>query len=418
MTPDSRAILRAWGGARWARLTLASRGDIERLQARLWLDRMAPVVRRTPAVAHLAGRKLAAFPVVGPDEIRADFARWNTLGLDLATAEAGARDAEAGGPGEVAPGVAAGFSTGTAGARGLFLSSEAERARYIGLSLARLLPATALLGRWKAALVLRADNRLYHAVEGAGRFTFRFFPLAGDAAARAEALQAYDPDVLIAPAQVLADLARRAEARPGLPPRLRRLFWGAEPMGAGERVWIAEALGVRPDPIYQATEGFLGAPCAEGTLHLNEDALVVELEAVEGAPLFRPVVTDLYRSSQPMIRVRLDDLIEPLPGRCRCGSALRAIAPVEGRVSDLWRWPGRVVRPAEVWAALEGALGPRAEWRAEASATGVNLSLEPGAAAAKAVAAVAPLAGGRPVRVAEESPLDGGPKRRRVRWRS
>ena len=42
--------------------------------------------------------------------------------------------------------------------------------------------------------------------------------------------------------------------------------WGAEPMGVLERDWIGAALGVHPDPIYQATEGFLGAACPEGVL--------------------------------------------------------------------------------------------------------------------------------------------------------
>lgn len=417
MAAERGAILAAWWVAKWSRLTLARRGDIERRQHQLWLDKTAvSVVRRTPATAHLAGKPLADFPIVAPQDIRAGFRLWNTLGLTREQAQAAAQDAEAGGPGEVAPGVAAGFSTGTAGERGVFLSSPAERARYIGQTLARLLPATALLGRWKVALVLRADNRLYHEVEGAGRFQFRFFGLDQDPDARAEALQAFAPDILIAPAHVLADLARRGEGDDDPLPGLKALFWGAEPMGEGERAWITEALGVRPDPIYQATEGFLAAPCPEGVLHFNEDSLVIELEAVAGTTAFRPIVTDLLRSSQPIIRVRLDDLVEPIPDRCGCGSAFRAIKPVEGRVSDLWRWGDRVVRPAEVWGALETALGPRADWRATGSSKGVQLQLEPGADREGAVAAIRSLAGEHRVTVAQGPPVLDGPKRRRVRW--
>lgn len=417
MAAERGAILSAWWVAKWARLTLATRGDIERRQARLWLDRASvAVVRKTPAVAKLAGRRLADFPIVTPAQIRADFPRWNTLGLTRDKAEAAARDAESGGPGEVLPGIAAGFSTGTSGERGVFLSSPGERTRYIGQTLARLLPFWALLGSQRVALVLRADNRLYQAVQGAGRFDFRFFGLDLDAAPRAEALKAFAPDVLIAPAHVLADLARRGEADGLRLPGLRRLFWGAEPMGAQEREWIAEALGVRPNPIYQATEGFLGAACPEGVLHLNEDAMVVELEPVEGTGAFRPVVTDLFRASQPIIRVRLDDLIEPLPGRCACGSALRAIRPVEGRVGDLWRWTDSVVRPAQVWAAMEAALGPRADWQADASPTGVSVRVARAEDGKAAVAALKALAGERPVKLAVGPPLIDGPKRRRVRW--
>lgn len=417
MAAERGAILAAWWKAKWARLTLARRGDIERRQNQLWLDKTAvSVVRRTPATAHLAGHPLGDFPIVTPQDIRAGFRLWNTLGLTRAQAEAAAEDSESGGSGEVAPGVVAGFSTGTSGERGVFLSSTAERARYIGQTLARLLPGTALLGRWRIALVLRADNRLYHEVEGAGRFRFRFFGLDQDAAARAEGLAAFAPDILIAPAHVLAELARRAEGEGDPPPGLSGLFWGSEPMGEGEREWIGEALGVRPDPIYQATEGFLAAACPEGVLHFNEDSLVVELEAIEGTTAFRPIITDLLRASQPMIRVRLDDLVEPIAGRCGCGSAFRAIRPVEGRVSDLWRWADRAVRPAQVWAAMEAALGPRADWRATGSAKGVRLQLEPGADRAAAVAAIQSLVGEHRVTVASGPPVPDGPKRRRVRW--
>lgn len=414
MAVERGAVLAAWWEAKWARLTLATRRDIERRQTGLWRE-MAPVVAGAPAVARLAGRKLAEFPVVTPAEIRAEFDAWNTLGFTRPQAEAAAGQAESGGSGEVAPGVTAGFSTGTEGARGLFLSSPAERARYLGLTVARLLPATALLRRWKVALVLRADNALYRDVKAAGRFQFRFFGLDQDAGERASALEACEPDILIAPAHVLADLARRAEDQGFSLPSLHRLYWGAEPMGAAERAWIGEALGVRPDPIYQATEGFLAASCREGVLHFNEDALMVELEPVAGTEVFRPVVTDLHRVSQPMIRVRLDDLVEPLARRCACGSALRAIAPVEGRVSDLWRWGDQIVRPGEVWAAMEGALGPRVDWLAEGSPQGVTLTVEgDGAAAREAVRA---LVGDRPVKVAKGAPRPDGPKRRRVRWR-
>lgn len=419
MRAERRALLAAWGIAKWARLTLTTRRDVERRQIRLWRE-MTPVVANTPAVAHLAGRKLADFPVVSPAEIRAGFDSWNTLGLTRAQAEAAATDAEGGGPGEAAPGVVAGFSTGSEGERGLFLTSAIERARYLGLSLARLLPLTAFIGRWRIALVLRANNRLYRDVETAGRFQFSYFPSDGDPSERAQALERFAPDILIAPAHVLADLAHRAEAGGFALPNLINAFWGAEPMGAAERAWIADALGVRPDPIYQATEGFLGAPCREGTLHLNEDALVVELEPVAGTTAFRPIVTELGRTSQPMIRVRLDDLVEPRPGRCACGSVLQGITPVEGRVRDLWCWDDRVVRPVEVWTAMEAALGPRADWRAEASPRGVALTVEgggEGSGGAAAREAIAALVGGRPVTVKNAAPKPDGPKRRRVRWR-
>lgn len=415
MATDRRAILAAWRSATWARLTLRNRGDIERRQARLWRD-MEGVVARTPALAKLAGRPLSELPIVEPAEIRAGFESWNSLGVTREAAIAGASDAEKGGSGEVAPGVFAGWSTGTSVTRGFFLTSAAERARYLGQALAKLIPVRDLLRGAKIALVLRADNELYRDVEKAGRFSFSFFGLDMEPAKRTEALSRLQPDYLIAPAHVLAELASTASHKRFGLRSLRRVFWGAEPMGVAEREWIASRLGVWPDPIYQATEGFLAAPCRFGTLHLNEDAMVIELESVAGTAVFRPVVTDLFRTSQPMVRVRLDDLIEPVAAHCRCGSPLRVIRPVEGRAADLWRWPERTVRPAEVWAVMESSLGPDAGWIAEASADGVKIQ---GAglneeAVRKAMAA---LVGGHPVHFANDLGSTGFPKRRRVRWR-
>lgn len=135
-------ILLAWLDTR--RRMRADPAALARHRSRLW-TRLHPALARTPALVDLAGRELADFPIVTPAEIRADYGRWNSLGLTDAALREAATRAEAGGTGEVVPGVIAGFSTGTSGQRGLFVASSAERAFYIGQSLARLLPASRLL---------------------------------------------------------------------------------------------------------------------------------------------------------------------------------------------------------------------------------------------------------------------------------
>ena len=357
MATDRAAILKAWADARVTHPH--NRTAITARQHRLW-RRMKPALTRTPALAPLAGRPLEVFPIIDAHELREDFAAWNSLGV---TCEAAERAADSGGDVEGAPGVSAGFSTGTAGERGLFLTSRSERADYLGHILARLLPADALLRKRRIALCLRTDNRLYRDVGDAGPIEFRFFNLD----LTPEALADFAPDILIAPSGVLADLARRIRSGSVTLPPLERLFYGAEPMDEVERGWIASALGARPDPIYQATEGFLGASCKHGLLHLNEDVLIVEREPVPGTTRFRPVVTDLRRTSQPMVRVRLDDLLEPIDALCPCGSSRQPVRGVEGRVSDLWRWGEAVVTPREVADAVSRSTGAACDWRAVAS---------------------------------------------------
>lgn len=413
MTPDRAAILKAWVSARFDAVRLRSRADIQQRHARLW-TRFQTVVARTPTLATYAGRPLSAFPISTPAEVRSDFAGWNTLGLNEALVRAAAQGAEIGAAGGLPGGLTAGLSTGSSGARGLFLASPHERAAYVGHALARLLPGDAPLRRWRIALCLRADSALYRDVGGAGRVAFDFIGLNVPAEDRKARLDAFRPHVLIAPSHVLADLASRSAAPPDW--ALRRLFYGAEPMGEGERAWIEQRLGVRPDPIYQATEGFLGAPCRLGTLHLNEDVLIVERDAVAGTNRFRPIVTDLRRTSQPIVRLRLDDLLEPVD--CPCGSPMQAVRGVEGRVDDLWRWGDRVIPPRAVEDAMVAALGPEPAWRVTASPERILVEVGP-ALSSRAVAAVATLVSGlsqRPVVQSAAAPVLEGPKRRRVRW--
>lgn len=414
--PDRKAIAAAWLDARWSALTLRQRGDVETRQARLW-RRMQPVVAATPAIAHLAGQSLDRFPIMEPRDLRGVLVDWNTLGLTQHQAEAAARDAEADGEGLVAPGVAAGFSTGSSGTPGLFLSSRAERAAYLGHLLARLLPVRDLIRPLRIALCLRANNRLYQDAGKTGRIRFLFVGLGDDPTARFDRLQTFRPDILIAPPHVLADLVCRTQSNDRAW-SLRRLFYGAEPMGEAERAWVGSVLGTRADPLYQATEGFIAAPCRHGTLHLNEDVLIIEREPVPGTDRFVPVVTDLRRTSQPIIRVRLGDLLQPLEGRCVCGSPLTAIHPVEGRLEDVWRWPGVVIPPRVVETTISAAVEPDIDWRATANPEGVIVEAA-GSHADAAAAAITQLLAAHnldlPVTAQPQAPVHGI-KRRRVRW--
>ena len=414
--PDQSALAAAWLDARWSALRLRTRRDVEARQARLW-RRMTPVIEATPAVAHLVGQPLSAFPIMEPRELRRGFQNWNTLGLTREQAEAAARDAEMGGDGLVAPGVAAGYSTGSSGTPGLFLNSETERAAYLGHLLARLLPVRDLIRPLRIALCLRADNRLYQDAGKTGRIRFLFVGLGEDAAARFKRLHAFGPDILIAPPHVLTDLAHRTEAGRKTW-SLHRLFYGAEPMGETERAWIGSVLKARPDPLYQATEGFIATSCKHGTLHLNEDVLIVEREPVLGTDRFVPIVTDLRRTSQSMIRVRLGDLLQPLEGSCPCGSPLTAIHPIEGRLEDLWHWTDVTIPPRDVETAVSAALGAEVDWRATASSQGVVVEAEGLHAGRGAEAVSCLLATHRlhlPLTALPQTPVHGV-KRRRIRW--
>jgi putative adenylate-forming enzyme len=415
--PRRSRILGAYLRTRIAAATLTRRADLEAHQRRLW-RRLAPALAATPALRALAGRPLDAFPVVTPAEIRADVAGWNSLGLTADAARAAAEAAEAGRDGGLPGGVQAGFSTGGGGTRGLFITTPAERDDYLGTLLGKLIGPARLLRPLRAALILRANNRLYQDIQGAGA-AFAFIGLDAGPDQQLAALEAFAPTHLVAPSHVLAALAARIEAG-GRRPRLDGLFYGAEPIGAAEQAWLGEVFGLAPRPLYQATEGFLGAPCRHGTLHLNEDGLIVELEPVAGTDRFTPIVTDLRRRGQPMVRVRLDDLIEPLDGPCDCGAPRLAIRPVEGRLGDVWRFGAVAIPPGEIDARIEDALGPRAVWTARGGPDAARIEvagpadLEPARAAVEALLRERGVA--VPVTASAGPGREPGPKRRRVRW--
>lgn len=403
-------LLRSYARTRCAMAMSPER--LARHRARQWAA-LKPALARTPALAGFAEQPLDRFPIVEPADLRADYGRWNSLSLTDAELRAMADAAEAG---EGGGPLSVGWSTGSAGgARGLFIADAVERADYIGQSLARLLPFRDLLRRQRLALHLRANSALYSDA-GARRLAFKHLPLDQEVSATIAGLRAFAPTILIAPPHRLIAFADAGAAFPAL----RHLFYGSEPMSSAERAHVAERIGLEPRPIYQATEGFLGAGCRHGRLHLNDHALEIELEPVPGTPGFRPIITDLRRRSQPVVRLRGDDYLELEADACSCGFAGRVIAPVAGRVGDIWRLGDHAVPPGRIVAAIEGALGGIYRWQAIGSRREIQLRVAPDcpedlhARAAERLAQE--ITNEMPIRRVRDLPAWTGPKRRKIVW--
>ena len=377
---------------------------------RLWW-RLQPALKRTPAIQAHQGLNLAEYPITDPSDLRANYGAWNSLGKTDSELRALADAAETGA--DISD-LSAGWSTGTGGGkRGLFLTNAAERDDYLGQSLARLLPTGALLKNQRLALHLRASNALYSDVKN-GRFAFAHFPLESASAETASAFAAFQPTILIAPPHRLLDFAKAGLRLPSL----RHLFCGSEPISPAESAYLTEAFGLRPRAIYQATEGFLGAECSEGRLHLNDHAMEFELEPVDGTDGFRPVITDLRRTSQPVVRQRGDDFVELDKRPCPCGYAGRVIHAPQGRVGDIWRFADRIVTPPQVVSAVEGVLGGARRWQAIGTRDEVRLRLAPDVSEGLAKDAVDTLSvlAGTPTKLAQDLSYWPGPKRRKVMW--
>jgi putative adenylate-forming enzyme len=294
------------------------------------------VMPRSAFYAPYSLDRFESWPVIAKATWMANFDAINTVGIRLDEATRVAEEAEVSRDFRATlRGCAVGFSTGTSGSRGVFVASAAERSRWAGVMLAKLLPRLELKPL-RVALLLRANNALYETV-GAGPIRFGFFDLTRPFLGVLRALEEFEPTILVAPSHVLSAVVREAREK-NIAIHPRRVISVAEVLDTIDRKAVEQGFGVRVEQIYQATEGFLGSTCGQGTLHLNEEYVLFEREWLDSSRTrFVPVITDLYRTSQPVIRYRLNDVLVPRSAPCPCGSPLLALERIEGREDDvLW----------------------------------------------------------------------------------
>lgn len=203
-------------------------------------------------------------------------------------------------------------------------------------------------------------------------------------------------------------LARLAAARSPGPGPVRRalLCWDTPPPGLARRV--ETLLGCAVHEHWGMTETGLGGAvgCGQGPgMHLREADLLVEItDPATGAPVAdgqwgEIVISTLGRRAMPLIRYRSGDAGRLLPGACPCGSPLRRLDTVPGRLAAGGE-PGRAALDAELLA-LAGVLDYALSRGPDPKDLRLDLYLAPGAAdparAAARVLAAPPWGVPRPV---------------------
>ena len=343
------------------------RAELQKLQEKLWRKK-ALSLEKFPAFADIYASGLGDFDIIPVDIFRAKTSDFNCYGFDYETAYRLGLAAETG-KAQTNNAINIGLSSGTSGTnRGVFITNPRERTKYIANILAKAFSPIELLKIKKIALCLRANNPLYERVNN-GRINLKYFPLEGDKQKIANEIKEYSPDVLIAPTQIILKIARMELKLPNL----AHLFYGAEAMNKFEAKYIQDQMGMVARPIYQATEGFLGIGCKHGTLHINEDSIIVEREYID-EKRFVPIITDLHRQSQAIIRLKLDDIWQET--KCNCKSNLLAIEPIEGRVGDIWRIEGKKIFPSEIIDAIGDKIEPWHSWQIMASQSKIEYAAQ------------------------------------------
>ena len=319
--------------------TFRNRARLERYQQRKWRKFCRKVLTHSPfyeqlAQAHAA---LGQFPTINKMGFMANFDAINTLGIAQNEAMQVALQAEM--ARDFSPelnGATVGLSTGTSGTRGLFLVSPTERAQWTAMVLRRVVPLR-LFKKQRVAFFLRANSNLYSSVQSAS-LEFRFFDIFQPIEQLVQDLAVFQPHILAAQPSVLgaiaeAQLAKQIDIQPEL------VISFAEVLNPEDKAFVQKSFSAPLREVYQCTEGFLGVTCAHGTMHLNEDIAIFEKKYLDETR-FVPVITDFTRSSQPIIRYELNDILVEKTEPCPCGSCFTALERIEGREDDILVFPG------------------------------------------------------------------------------
>ncbi|HHR6079062.1 TPA: F390 synthetase-related protein [Providencia alcalifaciens] len=312
------------------RLRFTDRAALERYQQRKLSAFTQRFLRRSPYFSTYCEQALTQWPVMNKALMIQHFDRMNTQGLKVDELLACAKQSES--SRDFSPTVgtfSVGLSSGTSGKRGVFVVSPNEQARWSGTMLAKMLPDGLFAGE-RVALFLRANNNLYESVNNRW-LSFQFYDLLGDFDEHLAELNQWQPTIIVAPAQVLVEMAKRQQRNEcSLTPK--RVISVAEVLNADDKA-LLKTVFADVGEVYQATEGFLGCTCPHGTLHLNEAFLHIEKQWIDERR-FLPIITDFTRQTQPIVRYQLDDILVVKEQPCSCGDVQIAIERIEGRSDD------------------------------------------------------------------------------------
>ncbi|HEY1620781.1 MAG TPA: hypothetical protein VGG25_24370 [Streptosporangiaceae bacterium] len=160
-------------------------------------------------------------------------------------------------------------------------------------------------------------------------------------------LNRIEPTVLMCYSSFLPALAAQAaDGRLRIAPR--QVIGLAEPLLPEISEVVAAAWGVRPVSNYGMSEGLFARSCGQG-LHLPDDLCITEPAGPGGAvvgpgtPSRTVYVTNLYNPVLPLIRMEVTDEVTVLAQGCPCGCAFKLIGAPQGRLDELFGYPGGLV---------------------------------------------------------------------------
>ncbi len=277
-----------------------------------------------------------------------------------------------------------GLSSGTSGNRGLAVLSKMERQLYGCLLWARSgIPEDVKTHR--VLFALRTNNPSFMEPRSFGvKLVYVDYTHPPEELVRL--INEKRLNILAGPPSLLVMIARHRES---IAQPVDVLISYAEVLDEQTHAYLERTLAAPVVQIYQGAEGFVGSTCRQGSLHLNEDTILVEQEDAGDitGQAQKVIVTDLYRTTLPVIRYSLDDVLEIDPEPCSCGSAFRVIKAIHGRADDIFVLKGaggetRYLFPDYVRRAINQASDAILEYQAiqhGLETIEIRLVLQPGA---------------------------------------
>ena len=315
-----------------------SRKKLEAYQQKKLKKHLEFVTEKSAFYRKYKGHELKDFPMIDKGIMMENFDLINTVGIKKEEALEFAVNAERTREfGDKLKNITVGLSSGTSHSRGAFLVEKTETEKWAGFVLAKFLPH-GILGKYKIAFFMRANSNLYQSV-GSKNIRFEFYDIYADMDKNIEKLEKNGADILVAqPSALLMIAAALDEKKIDIHPET--VISIAEVLEKEDEERIKKSFGTDViHQVYQCTEGCLATTCKYGTLHLNEDIVFIEKEYID-KNRFIPIITDFERTSQPIIRYRLNDVLVEKKEKCRCGSACTALEKIEGREDDVFIFHG------------------------------------------------------------------------------
>ena len=312
-----------------------SRQRIEKIQRKAIQRHIKFVRKNSPFYARhwegLFDDEWSTFPIIDKSIMMDNLADLLTVRIDVSYAKQLADQAEK--TRDFSPKIgpySIGYSSGTSGSRGMHFVSEKEQAGWAGFMLSRGLDKS-ILERYKIGLILRANSNTYESV-GSNRIKFKFYDLMQPLGEIHSKILDDELDILMGPPSVLSYFVDINS-----PIKVRKMVSVAEVLEEVDRVKIEQHFGLTLHQFYSSTEGEIAATCEHGTLHLNEDMMIIQKEWIdEQKGWYHPIITDFRRKTQPIIRYRLNDILVTSGKKCPCGDTREVIDSIMGRSDDMF----------------------------------------------------------------------------------